>query len=107
MKQNNNKIEACQVETPVMLPETFNEIYDAVKSLGFVEYDFDTDESMNNIASMDYFLSVISDLKQENIALNDGTQVYLKSWAWAKEIVLNSGGRGDFYSHRVTAEWAT
>lgn len=61
------------------------------------EYNFTTVESMDNIQSMDYFVNLF-DLCSD-VALWGGT--YIELW---NSVGVNSGGNGDFYSHKIKFE---
>ena len=65
-------------------------------------YDFDTEVEMDNVVSMNEFLSFL-DIEDKNIYLYDGTLVILKHENFNYGIRLDSGGRGDFFSHRIEA----
>lgn len=104
--ETNKDNEQRQVEAHVMLPECLDDLYMAVEEMGNPDFCFDTNDPMDNIVSMTHFLDGITDLKDSDISLHDGTQVYIKATG-RKEIVLDSGGRGDMYSHIVTAKWTT
>ena len=62
-----------------------------------MEYNFDTEDSMDNYWSMDYFIKEFN--LQQHITLHDGTYIELEN-----EVGCHSGGRGDFYSHQITFE---
>lgn len=79
-----------------MLPESIADIY-ASKVFAFY---FDTDDEMDNIKSMTYFLEV-SNIAASDTLLNDGTYVVLKAENQDDVIILESSGRGSPFSHII------
>lgn len=61
--------------------------------------DFDTTDDLDNIQSMQLFLE--HNNLHKNIINDDGTQVFLYNGKSNEVVVLNSRGRGDFYSHAI------
>ena len=61
--------------------------------------DYAPDMSMDNKQSMGYFLDCIG-AKQDNIEKDEGTQVVLMHPDFGMKYVVDSGGLGDFFSHR-------
>ena len=55
--------------------------------------------SMDNIQSMLFFLDYVG-IKDDDIDSFDDTQVILKHPDFDFKLVIDSGGFGDFYSHR-------
>lgn len=78
---------------------TYRETFESIGEV----YDFDTSEDMDNVQSMNYFLCTIQDVPEDYnwIVLDDGTQVILQHPDFDYKVQLDSGGRGDFYSHRI------
>lgn len=69
----------------------------AILNSEITEYNFSTEESMDNVWSMDRFLKDF-DLA-ERVTLWDGTYVEIDG-----VIGCHSGGNGDFYSHKIEFE---
>ena len=57
-----------------------------------------TIQEMDNNQSMQYFLDCIG-ATDDNIEIDDGTQVVVKHPNFDYKLVIDSGGLGDFYSH--------
>ena len=72
-----------------------------MKKYGEFQYDFDTSMGIDNILSMEEFLDWHLKYKDENLEMLDGTQAIFKHYNFDFKIVANSGGRGDFYSHKI------
>lgn len=89
-----------QTEEDIIMP--IYEIPDFVKMLfeqgencyRIIDYSFE----MDNIEAMQYFLDCIG-ATDENIELNDGTQVIIIHPDFDYKLVIDSGGLGDFFSH--------
>lgn len=63
-------------------------------------HEFDTPQELDNIESMDLFLE-----KNElhgNVVIHDGTMVFLYGGTSEMMLILESGGRGDMYSHVIS-----
>lgn len=58
-----------------------------------------TIQEMDNNQSMQFFLDCIG-ATDDNIDVDDGTQVVIKHPDFEHKLVIDSGGLGDFYSHR-------
>jgi hypothetical protein len=88
------------------LPESVKDVFDN----GNQQYQYFEDRTentggMDNIESMQWFLDHI-EAPEENIEIDDGTQVVLKHPDYDYEVVIDSGGLGDFYSHSFdTTRW--
>lgn len=76
-----------------MWPLNVLEVFDIAKGGG---YFFIEDEPMDNVESMRVFLQSIPD---ENIVLDDGTQVILQHEDYDFHVQVDSGGGGDFHLH--------
>jgi len=76
-----------------------DEIFEAFENNAEEEFyhSFRTDEDLNNIEAMRVFLEEW-DLT-ENVSEDDGTMVFLTHEEYDFEIVVESYGEGDFYSH--------
>ena len=57
-----------------------------------------TIQEMDNNQSMQFFLDCIG-ATEDNIDVDDGTQVVVKHPDFDHKLVIDSGGLGDFYSH--------
>lgn len=57
-----------------------------------------TIQEMDNNQSMQFFLDCIG-ATDDNIDVDDGTQVVIKHPDFDHKLVIDSGGLGDFYSH--------
>ena len=57
-----------------------------------------TIQGMDNNESMQFFIDCIG-ATDENIEIDDGTQVVIKHPDFSHKLVIDSGGLGDFYSH--------
>lgn len=77
------------------------EIFEEVKKNGCSRYDFDTDDGLDNIQSMNEFLEYHLDYEEEDLEEYDGTQCIFKNMNYSFKIVADSGGRGGFYSHKI------
>ena len=79
------------------LPSSIKELFEECDtSYRIIDY---TIEDMDNIESMNYFLDIL-DINGDLIEEDYGTQVVLKHPDYDYKIVIDSGGLGDFYSHR-------
>jgi hypothetical protein len=79
------------------IPANVKELFEnKEKNYSIIDY---TINEMDNIASMAYFLESISDLTNEMIEVDDGTQVILKHPNYDYKLCIDSGGLGDFYRH--------
>lgn len=67
---------------------------EAILNEEIVEYNFTTIVEMDNVWSMAYFLGQ-EDLF-DRVTFDDGTYVEIDNL-----VGLNSGGNGDFYSHKI------
>lgn len=75
-------------------------MFDDIKKNNEISYsiiDYDIND-MDNIESMNYFLDQIG-CDEDNIDVNDGTQVILKHPKFDFKIVIDSSGLGDSFSH--------
>ena len=64
--------------------------------------EFNTEESLDNIQSLDYYWSfVFEDFDENFIIADNGTQAIIKHKDYEFEIQVDSGGRGDFFSHII------
>jgi len=82
------------------IPNSIQEIFEnGETSYRIIDY---TIESMDNNKSMEYFLEY-SNILPDYIEDNYGTQVILKHPDYQYNIVIDSGGLGDFYSHIYVA----
>lgn len=78
------------------------EIFEEVKLNGEYQYDFDTEDDLDNVLSMNEFLECHLEYDEDNnVEVYDGTQVIFKHDDYNFKIVADSGGRGDFYSHKI------
>lgn len=66
-------------------------------------YYFNTENDLNNIESLSHFLDEILFMSDEFELDQDSTQAYIWNIESGEEIVLDSYGNGDFYSHII--EW--
>ena len=57
-----------------------------------------TIRDMDNIESMQYFLELIG-ATEDNIEIDDGTQIIMTHPDFNHRLVIDSSGDGDFYSH--------
>lgn len=78
-----------------MIPTDILELFEN----GETFYDFDTEDSMDNIQSLQFFLDFLD--ADSYVSHFDGTQCFLTHSAFDFELQLDSGGRGDFYSHVI------
>lgn len=70
-------------------------------------FNFNTEKEMDNIESLCYFLeSIIEDYKEENEVDFLETMCILKLEFFDYNLVLSSGGNGDFFSHCIEY-WST
>lgn len=74
-------------------PTNIEEVFDVARGGGFFHIE---DEPMDNVVSMRVFLQTIPN---ENILLDDGTQVFLAHPKYAFNLQVDSGGGGDFHIH--------
>ncbi|GIN08712.1 hypothetical protein J1TS1_28570 [Shouchella clausii] len=89
------------------IPESLFELFREVEECGFAQYRIiNTNEgmSMDNTESMAHFLECVG-VPAESIAENHGTQVILSHPDFEKQIVIDSGGLGDFFSHCFDCSW--
>jgi len=77
------------------------EIFEEVKINGYYRYNFDTEVSLDNIQSMNEFLNYHLDYNEEDLETYDGTQCIFQNENYEFKLVCDSGGRGDFYSHKI------
>lgn len=76
------------------LPNTIISLFEN----GETEYRYFSEESMDNNASMNWFINYIWGLK-DNIELFDGTQIIVKHPNYEEKLIVDAGGLGDFFSH--------
>lgn len=77
-----------------------NDIVDIFENVG-MSYHFKTKASYDNIGSMQIFIDSILDLENKHIDIAEGTLVVLKHPDYDYKVRLDSGGEGDFKSHRI------
>jgi len=56
---------------------------------------------MDNFASMAFFCNLVG-ITDEDIEMNDGTQIIVKHINYPQLLVIDAGGLGDFHSHSFT-----
>ncbi len=86
------------------VPEDIDELFEnGEETYTIVDYNI---ESMDNIQSMSFFLELLN-IPDDNIYLYDGTMVILKHNNYDYKLRIDSGGLGDFYSHKfdITIEY--
>lgn len=83
----------------MLKPNVFPGLHELFKG-GEVTYYFDTEDGLDNIESMKFFLNEVG-IPNDLISLNDGTQVILKHPKYSYSLILNSSGNGDEFSHIV------
>ena len=78
------------------IPDSVKEMFEQGEtSYRIVDY---TIQEMDNNHSMQFFLDCIG-ATEDNIDVDDGTQVVVKHPDFEHKLVIDSGGLGDFYSH--------
>lgn len=80
-----------------MIPNNIKELFDNKDNVYYI-IDYDLPE-MDNIESMQYFLDNIDCIYDNNIEVDDGTQVVLTHEDYPYKIQIDAGGLGDFFSH--------
>jgi len=80
------------------LPDSIDELF-ANQETEYRIIDYNQSMEMDNIESMAFLLDHL-DIKDENLELNDGTQVILYHSDYKEKLVIDSGGLGDFFSHK-------
>lgn len=80
-----------------MIPNNIKELFDNKDNVYYI-IDYDLPE-MDNIESMQYFLDNIDCIYDNNIEVDDGTQVVLTHEDYPYKIQIDAGGVGDFFSH--------
>ena len=81
---------------PNSVEEIFTDIENGKNDYSIIDYSI---QEMDNIQSMIYFLDLIG-ANDEDIDTLDGTQCYLKNKDYKYLICIDSGGLGDFHSHK-------
>lgn len=80
-----------------MIPNNIKELFDNKDNVYYI-IDYYLPE-MDNIESMQYFLDNIDCIYDNNIEVDDGTQVVLTHEDYPYKIQIDAGGLGDFFSH--------
>lgn len=80
-----------------MIPNNIKELFDNKNNVYYI-IDYYLPE-MDNIESMQYFLANIDCIYDNNIEVDDGTQVVLTHEDYPYKIQIDAGGIGDFFSH--------
>lgn len=91
-------------EIPFSIEQLFEDVYesDGYQSYRIIEYTEGLD--MDNNQSMAYFIECVG-INEEYIIDNLGTQITLRHPKYKKQIVIDAGGLGDFFSHSFECNW--
>lgn len=81
-----------------ILPDDASELFQEYIS-GIRQYNMNTIEPMDNVASMTFFLEAI-DMDQINLYHIDGTKAIIYHDLYPFKIQIDAGGRDDFFSHK-------
>jgi len=78
------------------IPDSISNLFlQGENSYRIIDYDIN---DMDNIESMDYFLDCL-EVEACHIVADEGTQVILEHPNFNFQLVIDSGGLGDFFSH--------
>ena len=90
------------------VPENITQLFqDVAESDGYTSYriiNYNDGMDMDNISSMSHFAETV-DIPEDAIIENEGTQIVLSHPDYKKNIVIDSGGLGDFFSHGFDCQW--
>lgn len=81
----------------IEIPGSLSELFDNGES-SYRIIDYSSDMEMDNVQSMQYFLDAIG-VCSDDIVSDGGTQVVLKCEGYEQDMVVDSRGLGDFFSH--------
>ena len=80
-----------------MIPNHIKELFENKDNVyDIIDYNL---PAMDNIESMQYFLDNIDGITDNNIEVDDGTQVILTHEDYQYKLQIDAGGFGDFFSH--------
>lgn len=80
-----------------MIPNHIKELFENKDNVyDIIDYNL---PAMDNIESMQYFLDNIDGITDNNIEVDDGTQVILTHEDYQYKLQIDAGGLGDFFSH--------
>lgn len=81
--------------------DLLNEMFEALAANKDEEldYSYHSDKDMDNIESMHKFLENYG--LEDYVKMDDGTMVFLEHPDYDFEVVINSSGLGDFFSHGI------
>lgn len=90
------------------VPDNLTELFqDVANGDGFASYriiDYGEGKDMPNSHSMSAFVELVG-IQEEAILEDEGTQLILQHPDFDKNIVIDAGGLGDFFSHGFECQW--
>lgn len=89
---------------PSNMDQLFKEVYENGGSMSYSIIDYSEGMSMDNTQSMNFFLEQLG-IQEEDIADDFGTQVVLWHNDYFLNLIIDSGGLGDFFSHSFDCYW--
>lgn len=93
-------------ETPETLTELFQDVENGDGNFSYRIIDYSEGMNMDNNESMAHFVGLVG-IHEDDIIEDSGTQLILKHGDYEKNIVIDAGGLGDFFSHGFDCQWAT
>ncbi|MET3505478.1 hypothetical protein [Halalkalibacter oceani] len=84
--------------------ELFNDVERNSGSMSYHIIDYTEGFDMDNIQSLSYFVECVG-IHEDSVEEDHGTQIYIRHPAYAKRVVIDSSGLGDFYSHGYECQW--
>jgi hypothetical protein len=84
-----------ELKLTTMLPHSIHELF----ATGDTEYRISTDDAMDNVQAMRFFLDYIG-AELANMVSCDGTQVTLGCDGYDHQLVVDAGGLGDSFNHK-------
>jgi len=91
-------------EIPDTIHDLFQEVEESEGSMSYRIINYSDGMSMDNTQSMSHFIDCVN-IASKYIDDYLGTQLTLKHPNYDKQIVIDSGGLGDFFSHGFDCYW--